>query len=45
MTAPAAPPRRRPFLTARWESLVLVNFVCRREWLEPLVPSGTEFNG
>jgi hypothetical protein len=45
MTAPAAPPRRRPFLTARWESLVLVNFACRREWLEPLVPSGTEFNG
>jgi uncharacterized protein len=41
MTAPAAPSRRRPFLTARWESLVLLNYPCRREWLEPLVPSGT----
>jgi hypothetical protein len=44
MTAPAAPRRRRPFLTARWESLVLLNSPCRREWLEPLVPSGTEID-
>ena len=44
MTAPAAPARRRPFLTARWESLVLLNYPCRREWLEPLVPSGTELD-
>ena len=44
MTAPAAPRRRRPFLTARWESLVLLNYCCRREWLEPLVPSGTELD-
>lgn len=35
---------RRPFLTARWESLVLMNFPCRREWLEPLVPAGTELD-
>jgi len=42
MTAPAAPDRRRPFPTARWESLVLINDCCRREWLEPLVPAGTE---
>jgi uncharacterized protein YqjF (DUF2071 family) len=44
MTAPAAPRRRRPFLTARWASLVLLNSPCRREWLEPLVPSGTEID-
>ncbi len=44
MTAPAAPARRRPFLTARWESLVLLNYPCRREWLEPLVPHGTELD-
>ncbi len=44
MTAPAAPARRRPFLTARWESLVLLNYSCRREWLEPLVPSGAELD-
>jgi uncharacterized protein YqjF (DUF2071 family) len=43
MTAPAAPARRRPFLTARWESLVLANYPCRREWLEPLVPAGFLF--
>jgi uncharacterized protein len=44
MTAPAAPERRRPILTARWESLVLANYPCRREWLEPLVPAGTELD-
>ncbi len=31
----------RPFLTARWEHLVLLNYVCPRELLEPLVPEGT----
>lgn len=31
----------RPFLTARWESLVLLNWVCPRPMLEPLVPAGT----
>ncbi len=44
MPPPAAPARRRPFLTARWESLVLLNYRCRREWLEPLVPAGTELD-
>ncbi len=33
-----------PFLTARWESLVLLNFECPREVLEPLVPEGTELD-
>ena len=33
-----------PFLTARWESLVLLNFDCPRELLEPLVPRGTELD-
>src|SRR6188768_2836321 len=31
----------RPFLTARWEDLVLVNYRCPRELLAPLVPRGT----
>jgi uncharacterized protein YqjF (DUF2071 family) len=30
-----------PFLTARWEDLVLLNYVCPALVLEPLVPSGT----
>ena len=34
----------KPFLTARWESLVLLNFECPREILEPLVPRGTELD-
>ena len=34
----------QPFLTARWESLVLLNFECPRDVLEPLVPSGTELD-
>ena len=34
----------RPFLTARWESLVLLNFDCPREFLEPLVPGGTQLD-
>jgi hypothetical protein len=34
----------KPFLTARWESLVLLNFECPREMLEPLVPRGTELD-
>ncbi len=33
-----------PFLTARWESLVFLNFECPREILEPLVPEGTELD-
>lgn len=35
---------RTPFLTARWESLVLLNYACPRAWLEPLVPAGTELD-
>ncbi len=31
-----------PFLTARWESLVLLNYPCPRRLLEPLVPRGPE---
>ncbi|HTV00494.1 MAG TPA: DUF2071 domain-containing protein [Luteitalea sp.] len=33
-----------PFLSARWESLVLLNYACPRELLEPLVPAGTELD-
>ena len=32
---------RKPFLTARWESLLFLNFECPAELLEPLVPEGT----
>lgn len=37
-----------PFLTARWQHLVLLNYPCPRHVLEPLVPAGTvvdEFDG
>jgi uncharacterized protein YqjF (DUF2071 family) len=34
----------RPFLTARWEDLVLLNWDCPRELLDPLVPAGTELD-
>ena len=43
--APGTPaPESRPFLTARWESLLLLNFRCPPEVLEPLVPPGTELD-
>ena len=32
---------RRPFLTARWEHLVLLNYACPAALLAPLVPAGT----
>ena len=32
----------RPFLTARWENLVILNYDCPRSLLQPLVPTGTE---
>ena len=32
------------FLTARWESLVLLNYVCPPALLAPLVPRGTELD-
>lgn len=34
----------RAFLTARWESLVMLNYVCPRALLDPLVPAGTELD-
>ena len=34
----------RPFLTARWENLVLLNFRCPPSLLQPLVPRGTELD-
>jgi len=35
---------RRPFLTARWEDLLLINYTCPSELLEPLVPKGTQLD-
>jgi uncharacterized protein YqjF (DUF2071 family) len=32
---------RPPFLTARWENLLLLNYACPKGLLEPLVPAGT----
>ncbi len=34
----------RPFLTARWESLLLLNYECPQDLLEPLVPAGTSLD-
>ena len=34
----------RPFLTARWEHLVLLNYAAPPQLLEPLVPRGTELD-
>lgn len=34
----------RPFLTARWEYLIFLNFRCPSALLEPLVPRGTELD-
>ena len=34
----------RPFLTARWENLLLLNFECPSGVLEPLVPLGTSLD-
>lgn len=39
---PAGMPR--PFLTARWESLLLLNYVCPADLLIPLVPTGTQLD-
>jgi uncharacterized protein YqjF (DUF2071 family) len=39
MDGAVAPPR--PFLTARWEHLVLLNYPCPAALLAPLVPAGT----
>lgn len=35
---------RRPFLTARWEHVVLFNYVVDPALLQPLVPRGTELD-
>jgi uncharacterized protein YqjF (DUF2071 family) len=34
----------RPFLTARWENLVILNFDVPRRLLDPLVPQGTHLD-
>ena len=34
----------KPFLTARWEHLVLLNYACPKHLLQPLVPRGTELD-
>jgi uncharacterized protein YqjF (DUF2071 family) len=31
----------KPFLTAKWEDLILLNYECPAKFLEPLVPVGT----
>jgi uncharacterized protein YqjF (DUF2071 family) len=36
--------RRRPFLTARWEHLLLLNYAVDPALLQPLVPRGTELD-
>jgi hypothetical protein len=35
----------RPFLTARWEHLVFLNYLCPPRLLDPLVPEGTTLDG
>jgi uncharacterized protein YqjF (DUF2071 family) len=40
----ASPPRRRPFLTAEWRYLVMLNYEVDRSILEPLVPAGTKLD-
>jgi uncharacterized protein len=35
---------RRPFLTARWQHLVMLNFAVDPDGLAPLVPEGTELD-
>ena len=41
---PGAAAAGRPFLTARWEDLVLLNYEVDPALLEPLVPRGTELD-
>ena len=42
--APFAWPNRRPFLTAEWRNLVMLNFEIDPAVLEPFVPSGVELD-
>lgn len=44
VSAPREPQGAEPFLTARWENLVLLNYECPPALLEPLVPAGTELD-
>jgi len=44
VTAGGAAAPRRPFLTARWEHLVLLNYPCPAALLAPLVPAGTSLD-
>jgi uncharacterized protein YqjF (DUF2071 family) len=43
-TDPARGGAARPFLTARWEHLIILNYVVPEELLRPLVPAGTELD-
>ena len=38
------PPTSRPFLTARWQSLAMLNYPVDPEVVAPLVPAGTEID-
>ncbi len=40
----ASPTPQRPFLTARWEHLLLLNYEVDAALLQPLVPAGTELD-
>ncbi|MBX9652151.1 DUF2071 domain-containing protein [bacterium] len=41
---PESKRRQRPFLTARWQHLAMLNYEVPRDVLEPLVPRGTELD-
>ena len=41
---PVTSPDLRPFLTARWRHLVMLNYEVAPEVLAPLVPAGTELD-
>ncbi len=41
MNTPAPAPRKRVFLSARWQALAMINFAIEPALLEPLVPKGT----
>lgn len=41
---PAITPRKRVFLSARWQALAMVNFAIEPALLEPLVPKGTSLD-
>ena len=39
-----SPPTSRPFLTAAWRHLAMLNYRVDPQWLLPLVPSGTQLD-